>query len=311
MFDNSHRNATQKSYVSLRPGGYIIFHVHQAYPLSMVPAERAPKGKPYETSPLDVFVYEYTPTNKDTNKPGPAIRPDDMLRWEPAAGKLGPLINLHDSAIARHNGDKAALRLYVLRCDVIEQFNGKTGNTFHIYDFRALDANGNKLDPGVLPPAPTVTEGEHNQQTAPAHQQPYQGQQSAQHQQQYAPAPAAAPAYTPLDELRESLAVVTDFPQLQQAWAAVAMRLAAAGLVPQAQQLTTPVKRRLLMAEIQRHTDGQMLTQAKADIVRRCGADGTLAAEISAACDRRIAETTDTGFAFGANVGGGVDDIPL
>jgi len=303
MFDNSHRDAGRHQYVSLKPGCFMDFHVERVLPVEMAPGNPAFGGKPYEVSPMDCHVYRHTAFDKDTGKPGDIRSPNDTLRWEPASHNITGLINLADDATAKHGGDRAAIAKYKLRCTVEQGYNKVNQRYFHVYSYAALDAAGNPLPARQLPPAPTVAAGhDAGPQSAPAQQQ---------YQQQHAPAPAAAPAYTPLDELRESLTVVADFPQLQQAWAAVSQRLAAAGLVPQAQALVTPVKRRLLLAEIARHADGQMLTQAKADIIRRCGADGALAAEISAACDRRIAETTDTGFAFGANVGGGVDDIPL
>lgn len=304
MFDNSHRDAGRHQYVSLKPGCFMDFHVERVLPVEMAPGNPAFGGKPYEVSPMDVHVYRHTAFDKDTGKPGDIRSPNDTLRWEPASHNITGLINLADDATAKHGGDRAAIAQYKLRCTVEQGYNKVNQRYFHVYSYAALDHNGNPLPTRQLPSSPTVAAG-HVADQQPTQQQ-YHGQQPAQQQRQ-----AAAPAYTPLDELRDSLAVVANFQMLQQAWAAVSQRLAAAGLVPQAQQLVGPVKRRLLLEEIAKHTDGQMLTQAKADIVRRCGTDAALAAEIGAACDRRIAETTDTGFPFGGNVGGGVDDIPL
>jgi len=303
MFDQSHRQAGHRAFLNLKPGCWAEFHLVAVYPTVTQQGKPEFGGKTYETSPLDVHVYRAQMFDKDSGGPGPMAEIDDVLRWEPQAQNIAGLINLADDASARHAGDKTAITKYRLRVDVSQRYNKATGRYYHVYDFRALDAHGAPLAERQLPPQPTVAVSAPAQQHQP--QQPVQQYQqpAQQHQPQQ---PVQRHGLSPLDELRESLAFVQDFTQLKAAWDATAQRLAAAGLVTQAQQLVAPVKERLLREEINAHTDHAMLQGAKPGILQRCGNDLSMRQRLEQQIDQKL-QLLATSFGYGANV----EDIPL
>ena len=300
MFDQSHRQAGHRAFLNLKPGCWAEFHLVAVYPTVTQQGKPEFGGKTYETSPLDVHVYRAQMFDKDSGGPGPLAEIDDVLRWEPQAQNIAGLINLADDASARHNGDKTAITKYRLRVDVAQKYNKATGRYYHVYDFRALDANGTPLSERQLPAQTTVGGGVSAQQ--PAHQPPA----AHQHQPAQQQAQVQRPGLSPLDELRESLAFVQDFAQLKAAWDATAQRLAAAGLVTQAQQLVAPVKERLLRDEVNAHTDHAMLQGAKPSILQRCGNDLPMRQRLEQQIDQKL-QLLATSFGYGANV----EDIPL
>lgn len=302
MFDQSHRQAGHRQFLTLKPGCWAEFHLVAVYPTTVQQGKAEFGGKPFETSPLDVHVYRAQPFDKDSGGPGVEVAFDDVLRWEPQAQNIAGLINLADDASARHGGDKTAITKYRLRVDVRQQYNKGSGRYYHVYEFRALDAAGKPLAERQLPPQPTVAQTAAG--TAPVQPQAQQPQYQAPPQAQQQPAPK--PGLSPLDELRESLAFVQDFPGLQAAWNAVSQRLAAAGVVPQAQQMVAPVKERLLVQQVAAHTDHAMLTADAPAILQRCGNDAALRQRIEGQIGAKL-QLLATSFGYGANV----EDIPL
>lgn len=308
MFDQSHRQAGNRSFLHLKPGCWAEFHLVHVHPTVTQQGKPEYGNRPYESAPMDLHVYRAQVFDRDIGGPSPVTEIDDVLRWEPQAQNIAGLINLADDAAAKH-GDKTAITRYKIRVDVNQKYSKKTGFWFYTCEFRVLDANGVPLPERQFPPQPTVAVSAPAQ--PPPHQPPVQQyQQPAQQQPQPQPvqqqAPVQRPGLSPLDELRESLAFVQDFTQLKAAWDATAQRLAAAGLVTQAQQLVAPVKERLLREEVNAHTDHAMLQGAKPGILQRCGNDLPMRQRLEQQIDQKL-QLLATSFGYGANV----EDIPL